>query len=289
MKNLFIITLAVTALASSLSSSLAHAASKCKPINKLPAEITISGVYCLKKNLTYASADVPITTGAAIQINAENTVLDLDGFTLSGGAAPTNTSALGIQITADNVTVRNGTVANFRMGIYSSGLANGVVVENMVLVGNKYIGIYFYAKNSLIRNNTVLNTGGATTAANVDAYGIFLDGDGISSFNNTIIDVTSVGTGRASGIATSGVADHCIVSNNTISNIASPSNFDSGIWFESGSLNNIASDNRITNPGSYGIGYNGGGATGVYMNNLVDDAGVSDYAGSGTAAGSTNY
>lgn len=286
MKNLFIITLAVTALVSPLSSNLAYAAGKCKPINKLPVQIDNSGVYCLNKNLTFSSAGVAITNGNAIVVAAENTVLDLNGFTLSGGTAPDNTQAIGIHVTADNVTIRNGRVINFRTGIYSGGLSSGIVVEDITAAFNKYIGIYLYAEKSVIRNNAVFSTGGSTYMPNSPAYGIFGYGDNINILNNTIIGVTSVGTGYAMGISTFLAFDgRNNASHNMISSIESPSGVDAGIWFQNGD-NNIASDNRITNPGGIGIAY---GGTGPYMNNLVTGATSTDYNGTGTAVGTTNY
>lgn len=289
MKNLFAVALAFTALSASFASNTAHAAAKCKPITKLPYQITVSGVYCLKKDLTFVdSSGASITTGNAIAIGAENTVLDLNGFTLSGGPAPSNTNTTGIHISRNNVTIRNGNVTNFYMGIHASGFYSGAIIENVTMTSNKYIGIYLYGNKATIRNNFIIDTGGSTyITPNMAGYGIYADGDDISIVNNVIDDVVSTGTGRASGIAGSTVADRIIAAGNVISNIDSPSNFDSGIWFDTPTTNHIAYNNRITNPGSYGIAFNGS-ATGSYMNNLVENSAVGDYA-NGTAAGSTNY
>ena len=132
-----------------------------------------------------------------------------------------------------------------------------------------------------IRNNVITNTGGYTGTANAPAYAIYVEGNDASIHDNTISEVTAVGSGYGVGVSGTIYASRTIVSNNTISNISGTA----GIWFQGGS-NHIASGNRITKPGSYGIAF---GGTGSYMDNLVVGATSTSYNGTGTAAGTTNY
>jgi hypothetical protein len=89
----------------------------CTAIGAIPFTITAPGVYCLKSN-----KNTNITNGIAITINASNIVLDLNGFTLNGSAAGPGTEAIGIGLSHNNVlrqniTVKNGTVQGFSIGI----------------------------------------------------------------------------------------------------------------------------------------------------------------------------
>src|SRR5262245_63933691 len=85
----------------------------CTAVTALPAVIDSSGVYCLTGSLITS-----MTSGTAIDIQASNVVLDLNGFRLDGTSAGQATSAIGIHSgTAENITVRNGIVRGFSVGI----------------------------------------------------------------------------------------------------------------------------------------------------------------------------
>ncbi len=254
---------------------------KCKAITKLPYTIEVAGIYCLKKNLTFAASGAPITSGHAIFITSTATgaVLDLNGFTLSGGDAPSTTSATGIDVRAQNAIIRNGTVQNFNVGVYTA--ATGGIIENLIINNNFSKGIWIQAQQVIVRHNIITDTGGYTGSPNAAAYAIHTDYNDSSIHDNTITEVTGVGSGYGVGISSSTLASRTIVSNNTISDI----NGTAGIWFQGGS-HHIASGNRITKPGNYGIAF---GGTGSYMDNLVVGATSNSYNGSGTAAGTTNY
>jgi parallel beta-helix repeat protein len=177
-------------------------------ITTLPFTISTQGHYCFNKNLSTA-----ITTGAAITINTDFVVLDLNNFKLGGGSAGFSTSASGIKaIQHSNLTIRNGNIRGFRRGIYIDGGTNHVI-ENNVLDGNTQYGVFLSGTDTggdasptgvLIRNNLVTNTGGSTLADY--AYAIYdWSWQGASKGNmardNTVSNVFSVGgTGDAVGI-----------------------------------------------------------------------------------------
>lgn len=259
---------------------------RCKAINKLPYQIDTAGVYCLKKNLTATPSPELNNSAITIATTAIGAVLDLNGFVLSGSEVLDTTNAMnGIQVGASDVTIRNGTIRNFGTGIRASSAPSGLLIEGLTLDSNLKQGISLYATRSVIRNNTIVRTGGFTGSANATAYGIEVEMADNMVIDNRIMGVTSVGTGYAMGITTDSSVSRTIVRGNLISSIESPSGSEAGIWFQGGSAN-IATDNRITAPGNIGIAY---GGTGTYMNNLVDGANGSDYNGTGTAAGSTNF
>src|ERR1051325_6278239 len=87
-----------------LSTPVAAETVNCTAITGLPAVISTQGVYCLTRTLS-----TDITEGTAITIISNNVVLDLNGFTVAGGAG-LGTLAVGIgAFDARNVTIRNGT------------------------------------------------------------------------------------------------------------------------------------------------------------------------------------
>jgi hypothetical protein len=54
---------------------------RCQEVASLPATIDAPGIYCLKRNLSVTG---PLPGIGAITINANNVVLDLNGFALRG-------------------------------------------------------------------------------------------------------------------------------------------------------------------------------------------------------------
>ena len=184
-------------------------------ITSVPTTITAQGHYCFNKNLSTA-----ITNGAAITINSDFVVLDLNNFKLGGGGAGLATDAFGIYANnRSNLTIRNGNIRGFAVGIMIEGTtgasAQNILVENNLVDGNMKVGINVYGAAVTIRNNTVSNTGGSTSP------NLFCDGQGMGitnmqvgcatgfsdgpmeAVNNTVINTTVAASGsdqRAWGI-----------------------------------------------------------------------------------------
>src|SRR5262245_38193952 len=133
----------------------------CTPITSLPAVITVQGVYCFTGDLSTA-----ITTGAAIDIQTNNVVLDLNAFKLGGFAGGFATQAAGIRaLNRQNITVKNGTIRGFVQGIWlddntGGGASRGHVVEDIRADGNTFRGIDVRGSRTIVRNNLVVGTGG---------------------------------------------------------------------------------------------------------------------------------
>jgi len=208
----------------------AHAETvNCTAITSLPAIITVQGIYCFTGNLGTA-----ITTGNAIDIQTSNVVLDLNGFKLGGLAAGLGTNALGIHATnRQNITIRNGTVRGFFIGIRLEGIgpSGGHVVEEIRADQNTLFGIDVNGSGNIVRNNQVVATGGSTAfGANADANGIIVSGSGPRLLNNDVINTVKLGTGTASGIYIN-LVDGGLVVNNRITGA------DVGVQFANGSGN----------------------------------------------------
>jgi hypothetical protein len=174
----------------------------CTQITSVPYTISNPGVYCLVNNVS--------TTANAIFINASNVVVDLNGYSISQTGGAGNTQS-GIYATSQkNVTVRNGTVGGFYVGIEladSGSFTNssGYVVEDMLVKGSPFIGIEALGLGSVVRNNEVLKTGGSTFGgSNSTAFGIYVAGLGAEVNNNLVVNTHGTGTGVGTAIVLNG-------------------------------------------------------------------------------------
>jgi hypothetical protein len=285
--------------------------SACTSISSIPTTITVPGVYCLKSDLATA-----MTLGNAIEILADNVVIDLNGHMLDGLAAGTDTQTKGIYSNQrQNITIRNGRIRGFNVGVSlddtSSSTSLGHVIEYIRADQNTMAGLIAKGTGPLIRNNQVVASGASTLYT--DSFGVGIEADGPASrvVNNDIINVSARGTGGAYGIylgsalgsvvvhnrvsqvtSPSGEAcgiisfsaDGTVISGNQITNYTVPTSSYTGIHLYN-AQDQVVSDNRIVGMDK-GILFDNG-ATGKYMNNLTQGV-ATPYTG-GTAAGSTNY
>jgi hypothetical protein len=169
---------------------------ECTVITSLPYTIDTQGIYCLKENLVTS-----ITSGSAITINSNNVVIDLNGYRLGGLPAGPSTNAIGILANEQqNITIRNGTVRGFFVGIWLSDrspytTSQGYLIEDIHAEMNAYIGIDVHGRGNIIRNNQVVNTGGSTAAKY--AHGIISFGPGARVLNNDVVETKGQSTASA--------------------------------------------------------------------------------------------
>ncbi len=203
--------LAVLGLAASASAETLN----CTPIPSLPYTITTKGVYCLTGDLTSS-----ITTGVALQINASNVILDMNSHKIAGQSAGTATFAVGIYANQrQNITIRNGTVRGYFIGIWLDdaspyNVSQGHVVEDVRADRNTYRGIQVHGRGCLVQSNQVLFTGGTTLlGANAEATGIYLTGSSHRVIDNDVVTVTKQGNKTAYGIRVTEGIDNLVVDN----------------------------------------------------------------------------
>jgi hypothetical protein len=178
-------------------------------ITSLPYTISAQGHYCFDRNLSTA-----ITSGAAITINTDFVVLDLNNFKLGGGAAGLGTTAYGVYAAnRRNITIRNGNIRGFYWGIFLgplNGTAGGnYTIENNVLDGNTAIGIVAYGDLMTIRDNVISNTGGATPPSG--ALGIYAYATTVGSVEHNLIANSFSASSFVTGVINNsayGVNDH---------------------------------------------------------------------------------
>ena len=280
LKNVFLITGIMVFTAVAQAETV-----KCRPISRLPYTITLSGVYCLSKNLPFLVSGIPAFSGTAITITTDDVILDLNGHVLSNDGANNTTQTHAIDVSGhSNIVVKNGMVRGFQYGISLQGGGENNVVENIEADANLLIAITNDSAYGIVRNNRVTNTGNSSFLSEF-AYGICATGDHVRILNNSVSGVNATGAGEAYGIGcTTGTPTHAIIRDNMISDISSLTGAKVGIYLHGGS-DNIVANNQISDA-DVGINFDLAG-TGIYMNNVVFTGGTK-YTG-GTAAGSTNY
>lgn len=119
------------------------------PISETPYIITEPGSYYLTGNLTNSYLGIRVVTN--------NVTLDLMGFTLTG-----DSSGAGIDLNGStngvikNVTVRNGMVRNFSVGL-AVRYAQDSRFENLLVVNNTSVGVSVEADYGLCKGNAFQN------------------------------------------------------------------------------------------------------------------------------------
>ena len=216
----------------------------------VPASIGAAGAAVLACGQTITQSTVLDNdlSGCArngIIVGADNITLDLNGHTVAGTPASGDQGGV-VLVGRTGVTVRNGTVRNFDVGVVIEGGSNNTVegvnaVDNIsfegatVNRGGDGIAILSSRNNRILRNNAVNN-------GPYSGIGIYSDIDGAHSR----------GTG---GVSSGNVVDGNVVEGNiqgrTRNNVVNNDNI--GIRLEPGNTGNFILNNRVNNNGLDGI------------------------------------
>lgn len=212
-------------------------AADCKKINALPYTISSPGQYCLEKDLSTS-----IASDVAIGIQADDVVVDLGGYNVTGTAGSTS-NAVGIRgIDVHNVRITNGTVRGFRDGINLFFSASG--------------GGQTQPTNHVIDH---------VTADNNTRYGIRSDGGGVivrDSRVTNVVDPAGAFPGVQIGIELAGTQN--VVENSTVANTAG-----SGVYVLSAA--GVIQGNRLVDTAGLVAGPSSGpDAVAVYENQIVN-------------------
>jgi hypothetical protein len=137
----------------------------------MPKIINTPGSYYLTENVTSA--------GNGITINVDDVTIDLSGFTIIG---PGNGNGSGVYMSnRSNVEIRNGTIRDFRQGLYEgNSLALNHRVISVRAISNSTYGIYLNGSNHMVRDCTVNDNG---TSATIYLYGIYVGNAGTVNGN----------------------------------------------------------------------------------------------------------
>jgi hypothetical protein len=141
-------------------------------VTSLPATISTPGTWCLTHDLGSAAA------GNALDIAADDVVLDCNGFRIDGSTRPAGEVAIGINAANRvRITVRHCHVRAFDACIYISApqiTAGHHLIEDNHVDHCTEAGIHVYGDGSLVLRNRVVDTGNVDPqrgAAAIQAYG----------------------------------------------------------------------------------------------------------------------
>ena len=282
----------------------------CTAITSLPAVITTQGVYCFTGHLATA-----ITSGNAIEIQANNVTIDLNGFKLGGLGAGDGTTARGIYANQrNNIVIRNGIVRGFFLGIYLDDISpfitsQGHLIEDILADRNTYRGLLLEGRGMTVRRNQVVDTGGSTSSGSAigirvlgpgndilnnristtvatsgsggDAYGIMmLAANGSVIQNNRVSDTQADSAAKGYGIYLGSSSSNLLIQNNSVATTQGNTTY--GIYITASFFVNARENTMVT--ADFGIYYSAGTASGVYKDNIADNISTSDYTG-GTDGG----
>jgi hypothetical protein len=250
----------------------------CTEIADLPYQVTAPGLYCLK-----ASLAAPATNyGAAIEITADDVVIDLNGHTLDGAADGSPSKAIGVRATnRKNVTVRNGTIRGFSAGVWLGGwleTSTGHIAERLRADGNTLVGIRVEGAGSIVRGNLVIRTVGSIYSIS----GIIAIGAGVHVIGNEVVDTIEPAGKQAIGINV-GNAPGGVIEGNMVSNAAFGPTDSYGIYVSNTCPKIAVIRNRVAHM-RRGISVS---ASGVTHENTVGGATV-PFSGP-TVPGTTNF
>jgi len=113
--------------------------------------ITQPGSYFLITNLTATGA------GDCLTIQANFVTLDLSGFVIAGNGTGSGIAATSTSF--HDVTVRNGTVTNFSIGVRFKSLRNATV-ERLRVIGNSNGGILIQEPGATVKDSLATDNGG---------------------------------------------------------------------------------------------------------------------------------
>ncbi len=233
---------------------------------------------------TFDSNVGPCSEG--LTIGADNVVLDLNGFTLSG--TPASGEGPGILVDGrTGVTVRNGTVTQFDSGVAIEG-GSGNTVTNMDIRANRGTGDYgegvlvFQSTGNTVSNNRITNNG---------QYGgiSMLVGSNNLIENNQIVG-NNMSTTNTSGIRLENAGRMASNGNTVRGNLVQGSGLD-GIQIFAGGSDNRISGNTVLNNNRDGITAFAGSNRNIIEDNQVRFNGYGPINGNGIyiRAGAGNF
>lgn len=238
------------------SSALAANSDKCTAITSVPFTISAGGSYCLTGDLIASST---FTSGTAITVTADNVTVDLGGYTLSNLPAGTGTKAIGIEAVAqNNITVQNGTVRGFYVGIQLSGVSgtsansSGHLVQSVRADSNRFIAIQVLGLGSVARQNQVLHTGGSTASGVSFTVGLQVGGDGAEALDNSVVDtIPAPSTGQANAILINAQNNFsgAVAEGNRVANVGALQADAVGISTGVSAIHTLIVNNRVSNFG----------------------------------------
>lgn len=174
------------------------------PITTLPFTITTSGNYYLPANLTVALA-----TGSAITIAASEVILDLNGRSLINVTGSNQANGVFVFNQVD-VTIQNGDIDGFGIGVYFSPNSTDVNAKNTALnlrLNHNTIGVASVSGTSNLVRLCIIDGG---------SIGIFFNQDLGSRAEDNILELQAPTELNQTGIALVSASSHGVVFDNNV-------------------------------------------------------------------------
>lgn len=223
------------ALAVAVTGAAAHA--DCIPISSVPYQISQSGSYCVTEDLSVAVPD----DFYAITVWISNVDIDFQGHLIQNTLSSSARTA-GVRLMSwepvNNVTVSNGRLSGFGVGVDSSNI-NNLTVDRMTVSLSRVAGIRLQGTNLRATNNTV-----NLVLGSADVTGILL-------MDNNVKNMTA--------------SNRVVIQGNTVSGIRSTGKMPDG------TTANFASATGIVVSGFPDISIRDNRVYGVFMPNLTPD------------------
>ena len=190
---------------------------------------------------TVLDSDVGPCPNGGLRVTASNITVNLNGHRVFGGPAPRDGTGI-LLFRVSGVTVRNGTVSNFDMGVAIEGGSRNTVtgvtardnIGSAASNGGDGIAILSSQNNRIVRNATINNGG--------------LSGIGLYS------DIDAQHPRTTAGVSSGNVIDSNQVANNIASRFGNVTTTDNiGIRLEPNSAGNLILNNQVVGNGLDGI------------------------------------
>ncbi|HHU0065080.1 TPA: right-handed parallel beta-helix repeat-containing protein, partial [Legionella pneumophila] len=221
----------------------------------------------------------PISDYDAIIIQANNVILDGNGYLLKGPGTSTTLSRGIVAYNRQNIIVKNIIIDGFYIGIlfadnslpsdtlipinyfisnsiynFSQSKPKNIIIQNVAIESSIMQGIYIKAYNFIIKNSRIIGVGPNSNSPHSFATGIYSEGNLCSIESNTISLGYATGNGENVGIALYGGID-CRIKNNHIIFARWPMwgrNF--GIWSKSSRSGHPVIENNFIRGAHYALG-----------------------------------
>jgi hypothetical protein len=183
------------------------------PISTLPFTISAPGKYYLTGSLRSA--------GHGLEITASDVMVDLRGFDISSSAG-IRASSVGVLISGSKVTVQNGSITGFNIGLQSGSPGSTLLKNTFKKLKFNDCGAFAL---DIFSNQTVVDfcqiNGIGLGVTDWQIAGIRSAGDGNSITNNTVARISPIEDQIADGIViTQGL--NTVLSKNAIQKIVAP-------------------------------------------------------------------
>ena len=170
-------------------------------------------------------------------VGADGITIDLKGFTLRGDRKG---GMYGIDDVDgfDEVTIRNGAVRNFDVGVWMDAGADGTGVSSLIASGNLGRGIWIVGDSARIESSTASGNGGngiRIVGASSETRSSTASGNGNIGISIVLGDSAKIQSSTASGNASYGIA--VFGGSVTIQSSTASGNGDDGIHVEGNSTN----------------------------------------------------